>query len=531
MEMLLSISFENPMNLHRYKAILITRGDVNPFENPMNLHRYKADGLNGYRISMFKNPMNLHNEMIEGVTMANKVKEKTRMTITRRVQLVPVGDEEEFNRVYTELREGMIHQNQAMNQYISALYVGMQNNILEEDRKELYHLFTRISSNKKGSAYSDDVKFFKGLGTTAQIGQKVKNDFSNAMKKGLSYGVISLPTYKKTNPLLVDKKFIEPKYLHKGNLGMYHPYSDHNEFLEHLNKNDLNIFIKFANGIIFKVIFGSLSKSAELRSVFKNIFEEYYSVQSSSIGIKKNKIFLNMSLSIPIKKNELDENTVVGVDLGLAVPAYCALNNSTYRRKAIGSAMEVVSGRTKIQTQRKRIQSNLKTCNGGHGRKKKLKKLEMFKEYERNWVKNINHKISSEIIKFAVKNKAKYINLEDLSGFGNEDDNKKYVLRNWSYYQLQSFIEYKAKREGIIVRYVEAAYTSQTCSCCGETNSENREDQATFICKNPKCENYNVKVNADFNAARNISMSENFVDRTEKKSKAKKQKETSELVA
>ncbi|RHW66437.1 hypothetical protein DZC34_02565 [Clostridium botulinum] len=41
------------------------------------------------------------------------------------------------------------------------------------------------------------------------------------------------------------------------------------------------------------------------------------------------------------------------------------------------------------------------------------------------------------------------------------------MLRNWSYYQLQNFIEYKAERVGIKVKYIDPYHTSQTCSECG----------------------------------------------------------------
>ena len=43
--------------------------------------------------------------------------------LTRKYKLIPVGDKEEVNRVYTYLRKGMENQNKAMNQYITALYV------------------------------------------------------------------------------------------------------------------------------------------------------------------------------------------------------------------------------------------------------------------------------------------------------------------------------------------------------------------------------------------------------------------------
>ncbi|WP_141480570.1 zinc ribbon domain-containing protein, partial [Priestia megaterium] len=73
----------------------------------------------------------------------------------------------------------------------------------------------------------------------------------------------------------------------------------------------------------------------------------------------------------------------------------------------------------------------------------------------------------------------------------------KSLLRNWSYYQLQTMIEYKAEREGIKVKYVDASYTSQTCSKCDHYEKGQRVLQDTFTCKNKECKGYDHKVNAD----------------------------------
>jgi transposase len=80
-------------------------------------------------------------------------------------------------------------------------------------------------------------------------------------------------------------------------------------------------------------------------------------------------------------------------------------------------------------------------------------------------------------------------------------------LRNWSYYQLQQFIEYKAKKYGIEVRKVNPYHTSQICSKCGHWEERQRDRQDHFLCK--EC---GYEVNADFNASRNIAKSTNFVD-------------------
>lgn len=444
--------------------------------------------------------------------------------ITRKIQLIPVGKKEEVNRVYTYLRDGIKSQNMAMNQYMSALYTSTIMEMTKDDRKELNRLFSRISTSKLGSAYDKTIEFAKGLPMGGEIQQKVKKDFDNAMKKGLKYGKLSLPSYRDNNPLLVHIDFVRLRSTnpHLDN-GLYHNYSSHQEFLNYLYNDKLELFIKFANKITFKLILGNPRKSAEIRNVFKNIFEDYYHIKGSSIEFDGTKIILNMSIEIPKENVVLDETVVVGVDLGIAIPAVCALNTNDYARLSIGSRDDFLRVRTQIKSQRDRLKSNLKYNKGGHGRAKKMQAMDRFKNYEKNWVQTYNHKVSKDVVDFALKNKAKYINLECLDGFSKEDKRKNYLLANWSYYQLQQYIKYKAEKYGIVVRFVNPAYTSQTCSCCGHLEEGQRVKQSEFICKNPECENFGKKINADFNAARNISMSTDFIEKEEKKNKKKKE--------
>lgn len=173
-------------------------------------------------------------------------------------------------------------------------------------------------------------------------------------------------------------------------------------------------------------------------------------------------------------------------------------------RLSIGSADDFIRVRTKIQAQRKRLQKDLAKSNGGHGRKKKMAAIERFEQYESNWVRSYNHMVSRRIVDFAIKNQAKYINIECLEGFG--ESGHSYILRNWSYYQLQQDIIYKANMVGIEVRKVNPYHTSQICSCCGHWEEGQRKDQAHFVCGS--C---GVELNADFNAARNIAMSTDFM--------------------
>ncbi|MFF3893886.1 RNA-guided endonuclease InsQ/TnpB family protein [Streptomyces sp. NPDC001812] len=64
-----------------------------------------------------------------------------------------------------------------------------------------------------------------------------------------------------------------------------------------------------------------------------------------------------------------------------------------------------------------------------------------------------------------------------------------------------TMLTYKAARHGGTLHKVPAPNTSLRCSACGFITPGSREDQATFVCKNPDC---GWSGNADHNAARNI---------------------------
>jgi len=187
--------------------------------------------------------------------------------------------------------------------------------------------------------------------------------------------------------------------------------------------------------------------------------------------------------------------------------------------------------RMRMQAQKRELQRNLRhTTNGGHGRNQKLQAFKRLQDKEKNWVRLQNHIFSKSIIEYALKNKAGVIQMERLTGFGRNkndevDEGYKFILRYWSFFELQTMIEYKANAAGIEVRYIEPRYTSQTCSFCGHYEKGQRINQQTFICKNPDCTKGKGKqekdgtykgINADWNAARNIALSKKVVDRKKK---------------
>ena len=449
------------------------------------------------------------------------------MIITRKIQIIPVGDKNEVNRIYKYLRDAISAQNRQMNLEMSNLYISEILNVSKEDRKELHNLYNRIPKSKKGSAYDKSMPFQTGIPISTAT-QYVESVFKSA-KKELVKGETSLPSYGKKNPLRIEPKYCRLRSIVQettGNkVGIYHNYFSHTDFLNHLYDKDIEIYMQFVNKMLFKFKFGKVSKSYELRTIFQKIFEEKYDVSGSQIQLKPRDdgvgedIYLLLSIDIPPVEHYLDENVVVGVDLGQAVPATCAINTKYQPREYIGDGSVFLHHKQKYENQRRQLYKNLALCNGGHGRKKKLRKTEIRSKAESNFTDSYCHHISKKVVDFAIKNNAKYINIEDLTGINKKD---KILGERWKYYTLQQDIKYKAEKHGIIVRKINAEYTSQKCSVCGCIDKNNRHGR-DFHCV--KC---GMKLHADYNAARNIAMSTEFIEEKENKKGGKKKAKEAE---
>lgn len=135
------------------------------------------------------------------------------------------------------------------------------------------------------------------------------------------------------------------------------------------------------------------------------------------------------------------------------------------------------------------------------GRKKLLNDIKKSKNRERNYVKDVNHKISTEIIAMASKYPNSVIVLENLKGirkqmnFGKTGNRKGH---SWSFLLLEEMIVYKAHRNSIAVRRVYPRGTSSVCkNCFGDIK---RSPSILAVCEACK-----KKYNADWLGAVNIT--------------------------
>jgi IS605 OrfB family transposase len=158
----------------------------------------------------------------------------------------------------------------------------------------------------------------------------------------------------------------------------------------------------------------------------------------------------------------------------------------------------------KFYKHRKSLQESLKYSKGGHGLKRKIQALNDLREKEKNWSQLINHTITRELIRVAQEYSVGIIKLEDLTGI--TTNSKEYFLKSWAYYQLQTYIEYKAKELGIQILWVNPKDTSNTCPTCGNSDPLNRndKDKTKFRCISIHCKDYDKVKDADEVGAYNI---------------------------
>ncbi|MFJ4707121.1 RNA-guided endonuclease InsQ/TnpB family protein [Streptomyces anulatus] len=197
--------------------------------------------------------------------------------------------------------------------------------------------------------------------------------------------------------------------------------------------------------------------------------------------------FLIATCEIPEKTLNAHPVGFVGVDLGI-VNIAATSDGERYSGRRINRKREndrVV--RSKLQKR------------GSKSAKRRAKKY-AGKEARRN--KDINHKISKRIVAEAERT-GRGIALEELTGIRERARLRKpqrTTLHSWPFAQLGSFIAYKAKKAGVPVIHVDAAYTSQECSQCHHTARSNRPSQARFACK--VC---GFVEHADHNSSHNIA--------------------------
>lgn len=201
----------------------------------------------------------------------------------------------------------------------------------------------------------------------------------------------------------------------------------------------------------------------------------------------------------------LDPETIMGIDLGVSVPACLQINHGGILDKwqmTVGNGREMLNTRNTIRRDIKRIIRALRSKDSPVDGKTKVvlkEKLRDLRKREKRVMKTASRKIAARLADVAKRNGAGTWQLENLSG--NMKDSQPWLVRNWAPGMLLDCIRWQAEQIGGELVLVDPAYTSQRCSECGHIARGNRKSRAEFLCM--EC---GYKNHADKNAARNLSI-------------------------
>jgi IS605 OrfB family transposase len=444
-------------------------------------------------------------ELREEEKLAKK-KDIEYMAGIRKIQIVfdeshPKNEGQEFSGVMKDLRNYRYASWRLANKCISEYYIILQKALKEASEEKTAQKWNRLVQEESGG----ECKTFSNFGywLSCEPSNYLPDDVDFALPSGVRGPITGMARKKIVSDfkaIIRGQKTIPNYRLEKMNI----PFQSAGSKIEKSDK-DYHFRPSIKGAPYFKLL---INKDNNLKVTVDRILSDEYHFGDSYLKIEGKKLYLYLQVGIPKKKSVGDPNICVGVDLGISVPAVCATNVDR-RTKFIGDGTYTTKKRVAFLHKRKRLARGLSASSSGCGRNHKLRPSDRVKKSESQFFTNLNHNISKEIIKFAKRVNAGVIKLEFLEGFSAEHSDNM-VLKNWTYHQLYSMVEYKAKREGIDVVRIDPYHTSQTCHVCGQYHPENRKGRV-FHCHNEDCSVYGKKLNADSNAAKNIAMSDKIV--------------------
>ena len=228
-----------------------------------------------------------------------------------------------------------------------------------------------------------------------------------------------------------------------------------------LSYNNQNFSVDVA-AIRFPIMVDGKVKKTAIKAVIpEEIFKLLSGCKLGAMRITKKGFHWMAQISVPTEDKEFCGDGTLGVDLGILCPAVGVV-------AADGKTQFFGNGR-----QNKHLRRKYKELRRQLGKQKKINAIRSINNKESRIMRDINHKLSRQIVTFAAENNCGTIHLENLSGIRRTSrlrGKNKANLHSWTFYELSSFIAYKARELGIKVVFIKPEYTSQTCPSCGERN-------------------------------------------------------------
>lgn len=296
----------------------------------------------------------------------------------------------------------------------------------------------------------------------------------NSMKRDIICGNASIPSYKKNMPIDLHKKSIKLYYETDEN-GAVTEWLFELSLLSNKAKKELDLK---SGSLTFKAVVPARSKKY-INPILERCSDEVYTICGSKLKYDNGKWYLLLCFSFEKKadETELDKNNIMGVHIAENNAVTCTFNNSKRILSIDGG--EIVSFSAQIEKRRRSIgnasRKHSDLCGDGrigHGYHAKMKPLDNIGKKVANFRNTVNHRYSRQIVNWAVQNNCGTIQLEDLTGFAAAELEKYKLMKSWSYYDLMTKIEAKAKEYGISVIKLPYRQLQKWCSNCNSLTVE-----------------------------------------------------------
>ena len=465
--------------------------------------------------------------------------------------------EEKINKLYKSKLKKIKDKDKLQNEkYLQKIKDTSIENVIQKEKKAIRDSIVDNEVNIYGKKYNnvvqEETKNIMKYYNTANVGaldkQIVQANWNRDKDKILSYEA-KHPCYKVNTPYVVHGKNYKIEKEDDYYIVSMSFFSREGLETNNLKKKDVPLKFRIAK----------ISDSN--KTILDRIINKEYKQGTAQLCVnRKDKIEFSISFTIEKDNNEvlLDSNRTLGLDLGITnVVAMSIYDNNTKEYDYINYKYNVLSGNEitaftqemfnrgmtqkqieeeiqkenqkrldrqmrkfkigiisgtellKMRNTTEKRRNDLKIASKyaghgrcGHGRKTRMKVVTKIGNKISRFSDTYNHKISKYIVDFAIKNNCGNIQMEDLTK-ATANVNEK-MLKDWSYYDLQQKITYKAQQNGIKVKKVNPKYTSKRCSVCGCIHEDNRDcknNQAKF-----ECQVCGHKENADINASKNIAI-------------------------
>ncbi len=314
-------------------------------------------------------------------------------------------------------------------------------------------------------------------GNLSMINQAVCGRF-NAVKADILRGDMSIPSYKKNIPLELHKKSIRLECEKTDNGGVKEWIFEFSLF-SRAAKKDNNLP---SASLRFKAIVPAKS-AGSVRTILERCYDEVYTISGSKLKYENGKWFLLLCYSFEKPKAEPSKEqlkNIMGVHIAEHNAVICTFSHK--KRTLTIDGGEVLAFAMQVERRRRNIgmasSKHSVLCGDGrvgHGYHKKMEPLEHISNKISNFRNTTNHRYSRQIVNWAVENKCGVIQIEDLNGLASEELERYTLLKNWSYYDLISKIEYKAKEFGIKVVKVGYKGLRKWCGDCQTPTIERKK--------------------------------------------------------